>query len=124
MKIKKILQELFPERIGPISVKYKNEIINLTPEICSRCSGTGKTLYGSLEGHAFTQSDLEEDPDFLEDMQNGKYNVQCGDCDGIGVILTYTGDNEELLSKIIEIKEYEKECKQEHEMQLRMGGVI
>lgn len=77
----------------------------LKPDVCHRCNGTGKTLYGSLEGMAFTQSDFDEDPDFREELMDGVYDVPCPNCARMGAVLTL--DTEENPKEIVErIKKY------------------
>ena len=95
----------------------------LKPEICCRCNGTGKTLYGSLEGMAFTQSDFDEDPDFREELTDGVYDVPCPDCMNTGVVLTLD-ENEnpkEIVERIMNYAELKLELAREDAHNRRMG---
>lgn len=54
--------------------------------VCPGCNGNGTELYGSMKGHAYTQAELSEDPDFIVDMLNGNYDVPCSRCKGLRVV--------------------------------------
>lgn len=45
---------------------------------CERCNGTGRHLYGSMRGYAYTEQDRYEmgERDW-EDMMSGRYDVEC-----------------------------------------------
>ena len=95
----------------------------LKPDVCHRCNGTGKTLYGSLEGMAFTQSDFDEDPDFREELMDGVYDVPCPDCMNTGVVLTLD-ENEnpkEIVERIMDYAELKLELAREDAHNRRMG---
>lgn len=95
----------------------------LKPEVCCRCSGTGKTLYGSLEGMAFTQSDFDEDPDFREELMDGVYDVPCPDCMNTGVVLTLDKNEnpKEIVERIMNYAELKLELAREDAYNRRMG---
>ena len=95
----------------------------LKPEICCRCNGTGKTLYGSLEGMAFTQSDFDEDPDFREELMDGVYDVSCPNCASMGAVLTLDADqnSKEIVTRITKYVELKLELAREDAYNQRMG---
>ena len=95
----------------------------LKPEVCCRCNGTGKTLYGSLEGMAFTQSDFDEDPDFREELMDGVYDVPCPDCMNTGVVLTLDKNEnpKEIVERIMNCAELKLELAREDAHNRRMG---
>lgn len=97
-------------RINATQIIYENQTYNLEPVQCSRCNGSGKHLYGSLEGHAFSSDELQEDPGFFEDMMQGIYDVSCENCEGYGYYLELCEINLDcLLWK--HVKEIENEMK-------------
>ena len=55
--------------------------------VCPKCDGEGKIL-----NEAFTEAPLEPelvaDPDFMEEMSRGAYNVTCPLCKGKRVVTT------------------------------------
>lgn len=103
-------------------------LLKLKPINCKRCKGTGKTLYGSLENACFTQSDFDDDPDLLHNLQSGMYDVTCVDCNGCGITLHLQELNEDenlqnninilnTIKKMIKNEiEYINETKRESEM--------
>lgn len=116
-------------KINPttISAEFECDAVNqeitleLIPEICSRCNGTGKVLYGSLEGYAFTESDFVEDPDLHSDLQSGMYDRCCPDCSGHGCVLNIDKTKEEN-KEIVEAMSLEQEYINETKMERKMGA--
>lgn len=104
---------------------WDNTVVELTlkPDICFRCNGTGKTLYGSLEGMAFTQSDFEEDPDFREQLHRGTYDVPCPNCLSTGVMLTLDKElnSKEIINRLSEFISLKREIAAEDAHNQRMG---
>ena len=69
------------------------EVTHLLPsenELCHRCGGDGVHTNPNIDGDGITESEmaeiLHEDPDFLEDYQNGLYDITCQVCHGNKVI--------------------------------------
>lgn len=55
-------------------------------EICDDCEGDGTVLRDGLRGVAFTQEEMNEDPDFAESYFSGAYDVPCQTCTGSGKV--------------------------------------
>jgi excinuclease UvrABC ATPase subunit len=51
---------------------------------CPNCKGSGFTLDPRLQGHVYTFEDIQDDPEFFEDMRHGTYDVPCSECEGSG----------------------------------------
>jgi len=83
-----------------------------TWEDCSFCDGTGKTLRGGLAGAVFTAEDINEDPEFFEDMANGAFDVPCDKCKGSGAMKAYDLDE---IDVHIRVRIYERD-REEAEM--------
>jgi len=68
----------------PMSYDDDNIIIKVPyePMVCPDCEGKGTELQGGLKGLAFTQTDIELDPEFIQDMCSGRYDVACKSCKG------------------------------------------
>lgn len=113
-------------RINATQIIYENQTYNLEPVQCSRCNGSGKHLYGSLEGHAFSSDELQEDQDFFEDMMQGIYDVSCENCEGYGYYLELCKINSDCLlwKHVKEIEKWNKEEKQEIKNEMKMLGEI
>ena len=55
-------------------------------EICCRCSGEGKHVNPSIDGHGISPEEFREDPDFEEAYFSGLYDVTCYECHGSGKV--------------------------------------
>jgi hypothetical protein len=90
------------KRISANELEIDGKIHILTSYECDNCSGAGKHLYGSLKGHCFTDDDISKDPDFFDDMREGKYDVTCNSCEGNGFFMIFADnkDNKEFIEKI------------------------
>ena len=129
--LKKVLDVLEWKSATTIMARFTDETdttnvfkIELKPIKCGRCSGSGKTLYGSLEGMAFTQSDFDEDPGFREELEDGVYDVPCPDCGGQGCVLEVELNNKDIVLILNTIKEQlqlEAEYQRERQHEMRMG---
>ena len=66
-----------------------NPIKNLIPNlptrwaICPCCDGEGQS---SAHLGSFTQSDIDQDPDFFADYKAGAYDRACDECNGSGKV--------------------------------------
>lgn len=54
-------------------------------EVCSLCSGTGKTTDPNIDCGGISREDFAEDPDFEHDYFSGRYDQTCARCKGINV---------------------------------------
>lgn len=92
--------------------------LELIPEICSRCSGSGKVLSGSLEGAVISQEEFNEDPEFCEQYHSGFYDKICPDCSGTGCILNIDPElnNNDIKEAIKDEIDYQFQCKREREI--------
>ena len=54
--------------------------------LCGNCGGEGQHLRNSLRGIAFSSSDEDYDPDFMDEMREGNYDQRCDECGGEGRI--------------------------------------
>jgi predicted methyltransferase len=90
------------QRISGNELRIGKKIYLLTSSECNNCDGQGKHLYGSMKGYAYSQEDMAEDPDFFEDMLEGKYDITCKFCDGNGyfMILADNEDNQSFIEEI------------------------
>ena len=61
-------------------------------EVCSRCRGEGKHVNPSIDGHGISPEEFAEDPDFEEAYFRGDYDVTCGECKGMRVVLVEDPD--------------------------------
>lgn len=52
-------------------------------DVCPSCQGR---KHVPLQGIAFTQSEMDEDPDFREDYFSGHYDRSCTECNGEGLV--------------------------------------
>lgn len=57
--------------------------------ICHGCDGDGTELRGGLKGAAFSQEEMDEDPDFRESYFGGDFDVACSVCNGEKIILEH-----------------------------------
>lgn len=109
-------------RISANELKIGKVIHKLQPVECDHCSGEGKHLYGSMKGHAYTQEEMDEDPDFREDMMEGKYDVSCQECDGQGFVMIPCEEdpiNADLLEEWYNDARIRSECDAEVEAERR-----
>jgi hypothetical protein len=66
---------------------------------CSRCSGKGRHVNPSIDGHGLSREDFEQDPDFEESYFAGHYDVTCEQCSGARVTPDLTVDEDKLTAE-------------------------
>lgn len=57
--------------------------------VCPDCGGHGRVLNGNIRYHAYTQDDMDEDPEFAKEYMRGGdgiYGVTCPTCGGRNVV--------------------------------------
>ena len=55
--------------------------------ICPTCKGEGKHVNPSIDANGITSSEMNEDPEFMEDYFNGVYDIPCKECSGSGKVI-------------------------------------
>jgi hypothetical protein len=89
-------------------------------KVCGTCHGSG-VQWPAAFSNGFTSDELNEDPDFKEDLLRGNYDVPCRTCDGQRVELEIV----EAAMTPEQREHYEKWCehlRQEHLTQLEYAA--
>jgi hypothetical protein len=56
-----------------------------TWKVCPDCEGNGKVLNSAFRGQVI-EPELASDPEFMEEMSCGVYDVSCPTCGGLRVV--------------------------------------
>lgn len=91
-------------------------------EVCGTCDGKGSHVNPSIDSNGLSREDFDEDPDFAEAYFEGRYDVQCNECDGrrvVPVVDEARASMEQVKyvhDKIEADAQYEAECAAERRM--------
>ena len=55
-------------------------------EVCGRCRGNGKHSDPAIDGNGLPQEMIDDDPEFLGDYMEGRYDITCTECNGLRVV--------------------------------------
>jgi RecJ-like exonuclease len=87
--------------------------------ICDRCEGDGTTGNPAYNGLSCSGEFMQENPEFLEEYMDGKYDILCPSCKGSGKVLIPSTDEG---FNAWEIEQFDLEmAEMDREAELRMG---
>jgi hypothetical protein len=91
--------------------------------VCGVCDGRGKHVDPAIDCGGLTRADFDDDPDFAEAYQGGRYDVTCGECHGRRVVPELDPHTEEERATVRALDEqarkdaaYERACRMERAM--------
>lgn len=99
--------------------------------VCPTCRGNGSHVNPSVDCNGLTAEDFAEDPDFMEDYFNGRYDVTCVECSGDRVVpeISRDGVDKDVAKLIDEVQKqmdddahYEAISRDERLAEMRMGA--
>ena len=71
--------------------------------VCPVCEGRGRYVNPAIDEHGITSEDLDEDPNFIEDYLDGRYDIACRSCNGQRVILVpSTEDGQRVINEALD----------------------
>lgn len=82
-------------------------------EICSCCHGEGKHAH-AIDGNGLS-TEMQEDPEFMEDYLAGSYDRCCEECNGAGKVIVPDEDNLNQDQKLI-LAQWQEEETARHEI--------
>ena len=120
-----------------MEVQWKNHKPTLVDEkgefpskviVCPCCDGSGRSLIDGMQGHAYTDEELDElGEEFFQDMMNGKYDTTCYECGGARVTASLitiglSPEDTDRLQRYHDDLHAEEVTRREHEAERRMGA--
>ena len=85
--------------------------------ICSRCHGDGDVANPVYDGLSTGGEFMQENPEFLGEYLEGKYNIVCPECKGTGKVLVPSTD--EGFQAYQEMLDEERDYREEREAEMR-----
>ena len=79
-----ITRENFPEMHD---VDENEHEVEAEKQRCEMCRGDGTVVNPSIDSHGITGSEFDEDPEFREDYFSGRFDIECPECGGKGLIV-------------------------------------